>query len=475
MQFIPNRILLILSVLIICSTPVLAASDAFLFRVEEGLTLPGVSEELRLAGKADVSGDGQEEWVFIAADTVKLYHLNRLGGFVLWQEYSFPATISTLHLGDLDGDAVSEVIVGYDGIGILDVIGWSDGKWWKSYSRVYLWSEILNLDLLSLGSFPFNPILAITADGGLHILRWNGVNPELQWSSTKLSNKRIAYAGSGDFDGDKNSDFALVINDSELRVYSPEKAQLQPIWTNFPWGGVAGAEILDIDGDGLEEIVTVSPVGLLYSFEFRNQTYQQKWRYEDIPSTPKGLKVYRLPESKRLALISHVRGDLVIWPLNNSGVPQYRSVLSMENKNWALSKDNAGSIGANSKGQLLQLSEYPSDEIKLHFQTRGIDFSDIDGLVHQGQIWLPLREMAPLFGLRTDWNDLSKLLYLSKTGVFMIFDPADQTIWINGLQYKTTGLRNINGTFVLSLPFAEEFFNFQTHWLGSNAYLFPNQ
>lgn len=476
-RFLRRITLILFCAIVLAAINAEAASD-YLLKIEEGYSFPtnDSGDILILVGEGDITGDGKSEWVFRHENKIGLYHLNHLNKFVLWEEYTFESPLTAAILADLDGDGTPEVIVAHDDIGVVDVIGWTGKEWWRSYSRVYLWSEVVNLDVLTLSGFPFPTILAICADGSLNILRWNGVNPELQWTSTKLSGKKIIYAGAGDFDGDGNTDFALVVNGAELQIFSPAKSRLQPVWSNFPWGGIAGIEVLDLDNNGLDEIVTATPMGLLYAFQFTNGSYSQKWRYESLPGIPESLEKLVLPTSNRLALVAKVNNKMVIWPLFSYGSPQYRTDIPIVETKWQqLRNPDNDIVGVTSAGLTLRIVEYPLSKVNIEFYQRNDQFKKLNPLLSEGQLWLPIVELAPLFSLRVDLNSISNLLYLSQTRVFIIIDPRDKTIWVNGLPFKTTEVRNINGRTCFSLPFAEEFFNFQSFWLGSEAYLFPNQ
>ncbi|MBO8126677.1 MAG: VCBS repeat-containing protein [Firmicutes bacterium] len=476
MKYIPRWTVLIALLTLVAALPltVQAASNDYLLRLETGRTVPLTDSNWQLIGVGDVSGDSRTELAFVHGDTISFYHINRLNQYVLWQEYSFDAPISTAKLGDLDGDGTLEVIVGYDDIGIIDVIGWADSKWWKSYSRVYLWSQVSNLDILHLSGFPFNLILAITEDGTINLLRWNGIHPELHYENTSQKGKSLEYAGSGDFNGDGDSDFALIVDGAEVQVYSPGTAELKPVWTNYPWGGVSGSDVWDIDEDGLAEVVTASPVGLLYAFEWKGSYYAQKWRYQDIPGIPQGLEVIRLPKSGRLALISGIRGDVVVWPLNENGIPLYRVEIPHPYGDWVLSDQYTatGILGRTGEGKTLTIQEYPDEEVSIYYHLEGREFQELTAVIHYGRLWLPLRELAPLYDLKVDWNQISDLLYLSKERLFMIFDAAESTIWVNGLPYKTTDIKKFDGIYCIGLPLAEQIFGFKTHWLNQKAYLF---
>ncbi len=476
MKYLPYKIFLLTLIAVgYFAFTGLAAEPDYLFQVQSGLHLPEQGSML-FAGQADLSGNGFDKWVFAIDNTVRIYELND-GVFRLWQEVTFEATVSAIHLADLDGDDVYEVIVAYDDIGILDVIGWSAGEFWKSYSRVYLWSKVSSLDSLKLSGFPFRLILATTEDGSLTIFRWNGVNPETLWTANHLRGSHINYIGSGDFDLDGESDFALVVNRAELQIYSPGKSQqLKPVWTNFPWGGISSSYLVDLDNDRAEELVVASPAGLLSAFEWYRGSYIDKWKYEEVPGIIRQLTYLILPQSQRPALAGEIRGNLLIWPLSKSGAPQPHSTVRINHSEWKLTDSTQDSFfGWDVHGVGLKLVEYQAEEIQLYFHQKGVSFAELDFLINRGEVWIPLRQLASLFGMSLDYDPISGMAYLSAETIFMVFNDSDQVVYVNSIPVKVSGgLRKINGLFALSLPLAESMFNFTTHWLKETAYLFPN-
>lgn len=476
LKYLPYKIFL-LSLLAVglFVSPGLAAEPEYFFQVQPGSPLPEQGAVL-FGGQADLTGDGRAKWVFANDNAVRIYDRADDGAFQLWEEVTFEAAVSALKLADLDGDGIYEVIVAYDDIGILDVIGWSAGEFWKSYTRVYLWSKVASLDSLKISGFPFRLILAITEDGSLSIFRWNGVHPETLWTSNHLKGSQLYYIGSGDFDLDGESDFALVVNRAELQIYSPGKAQLKPVWTNFPWGGISSSYLVDLDNDRAEELVVASPAGLLYAFEWYRGSYIEKWKYEEVPGIIQQLTYLVLPQSQRPALAGEIRGTLLIWPLSRSGAPQPHATVKVKQSGWQLFTPAEPSLLAwDAQGIALRLVEYRPDELRIYFNQSGLSFRKLEFLIHRGEIWIPLRQMASLFGMSLNFDPISGFAYLSTETVFIVLNDVDQIAYFNGVPVKLPGgLKKINGIFSLSLPLAESMFNFTTYWLKETAYLFPN-
>jgi outer membrane protein assembly factor BamB len=207
---------------------------------------------------ADINDDGEFEVIFGSNDG-HLYVLDRFGS-ELWRYTARGPIINQPAIGDVDGDNVLEIIFGgyyrYGGDPYLYVINADDGS--------LLWEfESTNFNG-SFRGFQASPLLYdITGEGVLDILigsmdyyfyAFDGPTGSILWKSDIFDHFVRASTPLADIDNDGQEDIVVVDNHAEVRLYDAKLGTLK--WSQDIGHGVEATPVLsDVDGDNFDEII----------------------------------------------------------------------------------------------------------------------------------------------------------------------------------------------------------------------------
>ena len=183
---------------------------------------------------------------------LRLVHLTGYGADMLWTSKQLTGVVQEVIAADLDGDAKDEIIA------------------WTNAAMIYVWgsvdqrlryetlqSDFTTISCLAVGNVDDDPALDIVVNADKKIYYIDGVTFNREWTS--LQEYEAGRMAIGDVDGDHIPE--IVLNTGQV---------LNTRTGDVEWGDeVFGArlELLDIDGDGILEVLTESDGSVMRIFD----------------------------------------------------------------------------------------------------------------------------------------------------------------------------------------------------------------
>ena len=193
---------------------------------------------------------------------LRLIHLTGYGADMLWTSKQLTGVVQEVVSADLDGDGKDEIIA------------------WTNAAMIYVWgsvdhrlryetlqSDFTTISCLAVGNVDDDPQLDIVVNADKKIYYIDGITFNREWTS--LQEYEAGRMAIGDVDGDKIPE--IVLNTGQV---------LNTRTGDVKWGDeVFGAriELLDIDGDGILEVLTESDgsVMRIYDVDERREKHLQ--------------------------------------------------------------------------------------------------------------------------------------------------------------------------------------------------------
>ncbi len=193
---------------------------------------------------------------------VRIIYLTADGARDIWTSKQLNGVIQEVVAADLDGDGTDEIIA------------------WSASAMVYVWSttdlelryETLQNDFqalhsLAVGNVDEDEALEILVNADDHIYYLDGVTFNREWTS--LREYQATRMAVGDVDGDDQPE--IVLNTGQ--IIDARGGDVE--WEDEVFG--ARIELVDMDGDGIPEVLTESDGGLLkiYDIDTRREKHLQ--------------------------------------------------------------------------------------------------------------------------------------------------------------------------------------------------------
>ncbi len=272
------------------------------------------SGPIRATGSGDIDGDGSiERLAAYSRQTLAVFDADEtsprarvwLGGLT---GYSSSDTIDAITVGDVDRDGAAEVVVAIDGywdgqIHELDGLTLEHER-----GATYPMEEVSGVDIADLDGDGWPEIGFGGGDGSdLVVGAAEGATAELEWwvpaTDQGSTVQRVVV-------GEVDSDPALEIVAVGTNLYSNlgpgsiiiVDTDTQAIrWT--PLKEFFGLDLVDLDGDGIAEILTGSETGELVALEAVG-SIDELWRIPVAPGQLAGVRVYRDHFNRPVAAVS---------------------------------------------------------------------------------------------------------------------------------------------------------------------------
>ena len=187
---------------------------------------------------------------------VRLIHVTGDGSREIWTSKQLNGLLVEVQSADLDGDGADEILA------------------WTTAPMLYVWSSIDNHLLyetlvndytvmhgLTTGNVDEDEQLEIVLNADEHLYYIDGVSFNREWTS--LSEYRASRLAVGDVDGDGTME--IVLNSGQ--VVDARGGEVE--WEEDTFG--ARIELVDMDGDGLPEVLTESDGGVMKIYDIDNR------------------------------------------------------------------------------------------------------------------------------------------------------------------------------------------------------------
>jgi len=251
----------------------------------------------------DIDGDGREEILFGSYEGYVVSVEYRNGDYsVDWTSPKFGTRTWGITVGQFDEDSSPEVIVG-DGDGIVRSIdGTTKEIEWESEELVRDAHGLLLHDVDGDGE---NELLVGTGFktdqpwGQIFIFRQNSTE---HYDAFEPFDSRLRELHIADIDNDGEEELIVgsgvslgdVGGEGYLRVFDLGTKQLE--WKSPDLGGcVEGLRVVDLDGDGILEIIASNGYryreGFCFIFQFNGNSYDRLWKSSNIGPKAYGLDV----------------------------------------------------------------------------------------------------------------------------------------------------------------------------------------
>jgi hypothetical protein len=175
---------------------------------------------------------------------VHAYYLTHQSSEEIWKSKQLEGIVDEVLIGDLDGDGYEDALVARTNAAKIYIWGLED------YNLAYetLTSEFEKINAFTLGNVDEDEQLEIIVNADMHIHYIDGVLHNREWTS--LHDYEATRMACGDVDGDRNNE--IVLNTGQ--VVDSRSGDLK--WDEEVFG--SRIELVDMDGDGIVEVLTES-------------------------------------------------------------------------------------------------------------------------------------------------------------------------------------------------------------------------
>ncbi len=180
------------------------------------------------------------------------YHLTHRECRDLWKSKQLSGTVDEVLVADLDGDGRDEIIAR---TGAPQVYVWGGDKLDLLFESLV--TDFQKITSFTVGNVDDDPELEIIVNADRHIYYIDGKSFNREWTS--LAEYEATRIACGDVTGDGRSD--LVLNTGQVL----DSRSGDVIWADEVFG--SRIDLVDIDGDGINEVVTESDGAPLRIFD----------------------------------------------------------------------------------------------------------------------------------------------------------------------------------------------------------------
>ncbi len=319
----------------------------------------------------DVDDDGRMEILFGSYDGYVVSAEFRSGDYhVDWISDQFGTRVWGLTTGQFDDDSALEIIVG-DGDGIVRSIdGQTKKVEWTSTGLVRDAHGLLLHDLDGDGKNELIVGTGFKTDQGWGTVYFFRQGEKEPYDQLDPFDSRIRHIEIADVDNDGEDELICtsgsalgdVKGEGYLRVFDLETKELE--WKSPDLEGcMEGMKIVDLDGDGVLEIVTSNGYryreGWLFIHHFMDGEYRQVWRSENLGPKAYGLDIGDIDNDGTLEIVVGNMGGYIFvydgvthqleWQSENLGRDILGVVLADPDKDGQI-EIIAGQGGYNGKG-----------------------------------------------------------------------------------------------------------------------------
>ncbi|MGE5507671.1 MAG: FG-GAP-like repeat-containing protein [Chitinophagales bacterium] len=412
-----------------------------------------------------------------ASDLVSLYRMGSDGRPALAGSFVPEGPLTALLLDDVDHDGRTELVLSRGEEGALSVDRWLGNQRLPAEPR-YAWSELRSLRSVATKSGKL--LVAAGVNGGLltYLVAGRGLEP----LGTAEPRYRFDLIGSADLDGDGQEELVASAGRVELVVFRWSGAQWIRWWQNYPWGGVSGAAIGDFDQDGRSDLAVASGERLLYVFSRAalpatpgaavppaapTSTLVLRWQGTGfLPTATTGL-AYLPPaplagqaasEAALPGLAAWGAGELRLLFFANKGdltkggvtqarylVPDLREVLPAP-----LPPDRAAEgwprLWLRTEAGVVETAgPLRFEPGRLQWETAAGRVPASGAVVLQGQLYLPLREVASQLGLTVRWDEAKRVTVVTSSDGRAVQLAADRAPVVDGVDLESGGRVLVEG------------------------------
>ena len=183
----------------------------------------------------------------------------------------FPGNVTSLAIGDLNGNFRPELIIGTDNAGAFYIYEKRQGRWERAAQPNYLWSPISYLQVIDINGDGWGDILVLTQAGEARIyLSWQG---ELYNFWRSKPEETVSFVYGANLTGNNQDEVVFSYRTGYVGVLSWQENQLNLIWENFPWGQIDGLAVGKVDNDALPRIMVMTSQKMFYSWGWNGERF----------------------------------------------------------------------------------------------------------------------------------------------------------------------------------------------------------
>jgi len=194
---------------------------------------------------------------------VHVYHLTGGASDEVWKSKQLNGVVDEVEVADLDGDAYEDAIVARSSSGVIYV--WSA----EDFNLIYesLTTDFEKINAMTFGDVDDDDAIEIILNADMHIHYLDGLSFNREWTS--MHEYEATRMLCGDVDGDNRNE--IILNNGQ--VLDARSGDVE--WEDEVFG--SRIELLDMDGDGVLEIITESDgtVVKIYDVDHRKEKHLQ--------------------------------------------------------------------------------------------------------------------------------------------------------------------------------------------------------
>lgn len=429
----------LIGLLMLVYFPVSAAAESTLSFIH--LTFSPLSSGVKplFVSLANLDDDPAPE-VITARDNLLLFHkLSSLP--VAPQQKVLDRPITALSVADLNGDGHTEVLVGLANPGAIDVFSWQGNELLESSSRRYLFSSPTSILVFEASTSP-EPLVGVTTlDGRIVVYRWG--EGELLPAGTEFVEfvgQVPRFVGAVDLNDDQTKELVLLTGQSGLAILSWETGGVKLLWQNFPWGGIEGVTIGDLDQNGLPEIIVSTAQRILYGFGWSGQTYERLWQTNDLPAGTGTLSFLTTAEGTSLvAGVYRKKVGIWRWEKGGTGGKPVLFWSSEEVGPVALFtyEDSFYLLRENGRPMEIKVMSQPPVVVLEREKERRETRLLLQAKTFQGYLYLPLHKLLENRGWHIRTLGDGRTIEVTRAGETVILLPGQPGLLKNGMPQPT--------------------------------------
>lgn len=258
---------------------------------------------------ADLFSQGETNCLVAKGSTVSLLK----NGFKTELINDIVGQISALAVGDVTGNLRNDLIIGTTNAGALYFYKEQNGYWVREGQPLYLWDTIQKIEIHDFNNDGWGDVVVLTGQGEAQIfLSWEGKLYPF-WKSRP--NQKITDWQVLDVDQDGLVDLIYVVQAGQVGVLSWDDQEFVTLWENYPWGHIDSLVVLPHQNN--PEWLVITSQKILYGWRWREGEVVSSRHFHGAEL---GERVFYIPEQGLLS--SSKKTGISLFELKSSGISE---------------------------------------------------------------------------------------------------------------------------------------------------------
>ncbi|NLV92641.1 MAG: hypothetical protein GX030_09665 [Firmicutes bacterium] len=384
---------------------------------------------------ADLTHDGVPELIVGSNNSVYIMQWDGSGFVDRWQIPGIAAGVASLTVGDVDADGLPDLLVGTGQAGSIIIFGFDGQDFFRKGETDYLWSAVDSILVSDVDGNGWEDILAVTSSGGARLLQWNGLGFDSVWR-LEGTGGRVSLLTVADVNDDGVDEVIYGLSAGKVAVLQWLDDELVPIWENYPWGTVSAVTLMDVDRDGVLDIVITTKQEMLYAYGWNGSTFELKHHLSDPLLKISEAVAGDLDGDGQDELISVVDGGLRVMQITRASIQVIADVDFIPGAS-ELRLGSGRLILFDAAGALHSLRPVPKDFFELVVAEESMELAQPPIWV-EGQPLLSATDVTKILGPMVFWDAASNGITIIGNQGFVLGQVGSNKMTVNGEELGLT-------------------------------------